>query len=434
MDPVKEKLNQLKKLASERKAAHLNNKVVNDPHEQEKFVKFVRNKLNNFIGGISKQPSQDHDDPEQRKIRAENQKRNELQYQKSVETIEKEKAESLSLEKYEKLQKEIEVITLPIENRSSQIEYSANSEADSLLAFDDTKKQQKIRSVSIDNGYLNNETNLPSKNISIISSPKQPLKGFTITSNNNNNDTSTTVNNNSNSNNKYISRIKNIYDSKNELKSVSRDHTPFTKYKRNQAPLASQDDATKNSPDELVEQLYGPSRPKSEQESESWISLQSASENSNWESSNLEAASPRPSRNYVQSMLDAFRETQNNNGNTNDLEGLLQQRLLANGDIISESSSNNGFDKLRERFSSREESSSRYEQKMQSPLLISTKDADQANLLNLQPDLLNNRNVTGFLKMIKLKMITLKIILKSKIILVLFPVLYFNFQLIFESL
>ncbi len=367
MDPVKEKLNQLKKLANERKAAHLNNKACNDQQEQEKFVKFVRNKLNNFIGGVAKQSNNEHDNPELRKIRAENQKRNEIQYQKSVETIEKEKAESLSQEKYEKLQKEIEVITAPIESKPNQGENLASSEADSLLVFDDTNNQQKIRSISIDNGCLNKETISPPKNVTIISTPKEPLKSFTINNNNDN----TVIN----TNNKYINRIRNLYDNKKESRSLSRDHNSHNKYRHSQAPIATYDDAPKTSPDELTENLQTSSQQQSEQESQNLFSLQSASENSNWES-NVEAVSPRPSKNYVQSMLDAFGGIQNNNEQANDLERMMQQRMLIEN-IPSEPSSNNRFDRLRERFSSREESSNRFEEKMKSPSLTQTSKLDE---------------------------------------------------------
>lgn len=299
MDPVKEKLNQLKKLASERKAAHISQ---NDPHEQEKFVKFVRKKLNNFIGsGGAKSP----DVSDQRKLQFEKQKNFKLQYQKSVETIRKEKDDELMAEKSLKLQKEIDSIINP-DDESPQVTLAVQNE--DLQVTDDIKLSKKIRGVSIESESLKKVNHEPELSLE-LQNPSQTSS-------------------------KYVNRIKNMYTKERAIStdsfygssSLSNFRNYNQVYTKSTTPTPVHFDTKKQ---------FSP------------INFSDQSTESDIQTVNSDLKSPKPTKSYVQTLLDTFGVMNETNEAKSEMDRLMQLSLLNN---ISPQTTNNLFDKLREKF------------------------------------------------------------------------------------
>lgn len=303
-DSVQEKLNQLKRIASERKAAHLNKTNEANQQEQEKFVKFVRNKLNNFIGNGRTSP-----EPE----RAEKQNKFKLQYQASVEQLKKEKDESLLLEKSAKLQKELE-------------------EA-GVLCEDDTSDSKVQRRISIDNGNKNgssssielNDESHTSLKETFSSEIKKPLKSILVQ-----NQPADIASN------KYVNRIKNLYDKERSSSTEVINNNPFSK---NPNRFMQQRSKTQDLTEQPIssQSIEIPSDQFQRSKTEYLESSAGAPSSTAGQMSN--ESKPKPPRTYVQSLLDTF-NLNNSNRDKDDLAKLIEQ----NGNY------NQLVDSLREKF------------------------------------------------------------------------------------
>ena len=331
MDPVKEKLNLLRKLANEKKAAH---QIKNDPQEQEQFAKFVRNKLNTFIG--VRQPTIDTNETADRATATqfEKQKNFKLQYQRSLESYQKEKEEQINYEKSLKLKREIETIIAD----DCPIKEVIKEEADtSLIVFDDLecevslvegmrphkKLEVKTRSISIDNGTLSD------KKFSIVASQEavsaRVYQNPVMTSSS-----------------KYINKMRNLYDKEKASSTESihsgKQNSPFNSRSRVISPLVGEQET--NQSINYNKKRQAPLAMPEQQEPPN------LADNSS-DPDPVKSKEPKPQKMMIQHLLDAFSPPNKKPDDTNKLITLLNAPNVNN----SAQSSNNLFDKLRGKFS-----------------------------------------------------------------------------------
>ncbi len=347
-DPVQEKLNQLKRIASERKAAHQSKTKELNQDEQDKFVKFVRSKLNSFItnGRVSPEPVEN----DQRKLQQEKQNKFKLQYQKSVELSQKEKDESLLQERSAKLQKELEEAGVVCEDNNNDQDKPEPNKTRRTSTENSLLNKDGFVSSSIE---LNEESQSSMKDTS--SSEKKPIKGILIQSQ--------PLDNSTAASNRYVNRIKSLYDKERscsqELTLNSKNPNRFLQQRSrtqdlSEAPVTSQSieipsEQVRKSKAEFLESM-------SNQETDGPSASQMASE-----------SKPKPPRTFVQSRLEAFNPSNNSldNQEKNDVVRLMEQNLLVHNGY------NQIVDTLREKFDDKSQSQARIKSS-RSPSLIPT--------------------------------------------------------------
>ena len=337
MDPVKEKLNLLRKLANEKKAAH---QIKNDPQEQEQFAKFVRNKLNTFIGVRQQPPPPPNDLTNETADRAtatqfEKQKNFKLQYQRSLESFQKEKEEQINYEKTLKLKREIETIITD----ECPIKEVIKEEPDtSLIVFDDLetdlshvegmrphkKLEVKTRSISIDNGTLSD------KKFSIVtqeavSSPRVHQNSAMTSSS------------------KYINKMRNLYDKEKASSTESihsgKQNSPFNSRSRVISPLVGEQETQQTISYNNKKRQAPLAMPETQEPA-------NLADNSS-DPDPIKTKESKPQKMMIQHLLDAFSPPNKKPDDTNKLITLLNAPNTNN----SVQSSNNLFDKLRGKFS-----------------------------------------------------------------------------------